>query len=476
MQYGANDRLKILAQNQAEINAARALQPLLTEKQKELVASNLRLQERAGEFAAIDPKFRSLKEAESEAQKALEEARKSAPSDPFQKETMVSLRDEIKNFQRKMNSRLRRDQAYQRLYMQHTKLELEREKIEGLAVISRAQEPGGGFVDEVLNSNKMKWCSEQSVSSTDRFLEDSLLTMTGNPTSLGGGVFPSKPSPNLGEKIGLTLDAIHQSKSRSEFCALAKELKHLFPGLSIEEIADIAQDYQKEDPIAGLLNKACKPLAIEDDFLDKYDAIVDSNKNSEVLLQEADKILDLGNPVSLGFDARVLSHSKSQREGKPGSHAFTLVGKSYNCETKSEEYIVRNSWGPKSCDSDRENYRSVDKRSPELLEIQLTYNQCISRFFPNLNGGLGMAPPEKPPQSPSMGGLLDPNPTKEDPEESKRKMEGAAQCFSESRRKTIALNQPPFRCTEDGYYIINAAALKETAEDITFYRNVPQNE
>lgn len=161
----------------------------------------------------------------------------------------------------------------------------------------------------------------------------------------------------LNDKLVLYNNLVRDMKSKSKFnnsdCEQMENLLGLFPGLSLNDVEDIARNESTANAASSLAQKACQPRIVPQGYLmPKNVRNKDSKKNTAKPLTRAqfNQIhRHLSPPKSAPAAITIrMEHFYDFGNGnsKHAIHAMTLVGRQRNPRTGKCEYIVRNSWGP----------------------------------------------------------------------------------------------------------------------------------
>lgn len=106
----------------------------------------------------------------------------------------------------------------------------------------------------------------------------------------------------------------------------------------LNDLQKVITHSQPNNIMYQLNEKRCegKRLSLQPD---KY--AVEENEGPKVdLIKSLHETLDKKNPATIGYNAKFLLDERSQ-----GNHASIVVGRRYNQEAKSCQFLIRNSWG-----------------------------------------------------------------------------------------------------------------------------------
>ena len=156
-----------------------------------------------------------------------------------------------------------------------------------------------------------------------------------------------KNTSNVGENIEFT-PSYEKESVKADLCSSDKnqliiaDIMTIFPGLKMDQLVEILLESRHTDAFKKLAKVTCpisddpdlKNVVVKSNFFNKFETI--------------DRELTKGNIVGMNYDANVLVDYTKRDALK--IHASTLVGRKFNPETMSCEYLLRNSWG-NSCDT-----------------------------------------------------------------------------------------------------------------------------
>lgn len=276
----------------------------------------------------------------------------------------------------------------------------------------------GGVLGSVLRNKEIKWCSEASVSGLDHFPDESRSLF--NPT-VEGTKISQKSTPDLGARINKFLTAYAENDKPKDLCQLASDIQPIFPGLIFDDILKILRESLGSDPLQKFIDSACKGIPGEDrkhSFQEAGTGII------EFKFPDMIEVLNNRNVVGIDINAKIFNPNQKG----PAQHSVTVVGKKHNCETGSTDYIIRNSWGPDSCEADRAEYVKSTRPDQEMGEPM--GSECVP-----------------PPANATADSVFN--------------------CIETSRAEHIKRNKPPFSC-DQGYYIVSESVLEKTVTSVTY--------
>ena len=147
--------------------------------------------------------------------------------------------------------------------------------------------------------------------------------------------------------------------------AVAKDIRSLFPKIREKYIKKQIDKYSKKDNydvLQRLIDKSCKslddilvknrPVPVEPIESDKFDPI-----KIAVLFDYIDEKLEAGEPIFISYKVDFYFPADSvDKSAQLQSHASTVVGRVYDDQTGEFAYIIRNVWGPDSCECHQKYY------------------------------------------------------------------------------------------------------------------------
>ncbi len=144
-------------------------------------------------------------------------------------------------------------------------------------------------------------------------------------------------------------------------CGIAESYQGIFPGLNLEDLKEILFKTEISDPLAELHKRLCKRSY-------NYNVEVVRSQPRNNVLPNFDEALErgTGRASSLRFDARIFSNPlyytdknfDINKNKDKGPHASVIVGRRYNCETNSFDYILKNSWGKEACKNSKDSLKN----------------------------------------------------------------------------------------------------------------------
>jgi len=215
----------------------------------------------------------------------------------------------------------------------------------------------GGFInlaiDEAINKGI---CTENDLPSTDY----SFLKINPKEVSKDSFVNLKKVIDRLIKIKEMVTDKNLKSKKEVEqlLCdqKMTEPLSELFPNITLQKISQIILDFKTNELFSMLVDTEC-PIH-KDTSLPAYQIkmthFFDEQKTQ---LSTIDKQLNEGNIVGIHYKADFLFDY--HKTGWLPNHASSIVGRRFNQETQSCEYLLRNSWG-KSCSPYSSYYECKD--------------------------------------------------------------------------------------------------------------------
>jgi hypothetical protein len=169
-----------------------------------------------------------------------------------------------------------------------------------------------------------------------------------------GGYCPEKDAPSedlaygllketVAEVEGFKVEAQYNELPDDRFCLAYGRTRELFPNLGVKDFQDILTVIgdRNLDFFEKLDDKNCKDKRNAYGVTEKSVHELNSkNSDEKGFLNAIDEQLDKNNVSAIGIQFSMLS-----AKGASGLHAVNVVGRRYNEEKKSCEYLLRNSWG-----------------------------------------------------------------------------------------------------------------------------------
>ena len=205
-----------------------------------------------------------------------------------------------------------------------------------------------------------------------------------------GGYCPEKDAPSedfaygllketVAEVEGFKVESQYNELPDERFCLAYDRTSELFPNLTVKDFRDILMMIgdRNLEFFEKLDDKNCR------DKRNAYGITASSvhelnfkNSDGKGFVDAIDKQLDKNNVSAIGIQFSMLSAKNAS-----GLHAVTVVGRRYNEEKKSCEYLLRNSWGlgcSKSlkqdlCAKDHSGHLWVSRDSLKDNVVNVTY-------------------------------------------------------------------------------------------------------
>jgi len=115
-----------------------------------------------------------------------------------------------------------------------------------------------------------------------------------------------------------------------------------FPILQIQDIEKILSRSSNQTAFEELSDLSCGPRIKNVDIESKQIVMVGLRTADKA--PAIDSILDSGRPTGIVYNAGILTDPNSKAYGNV-DHVSSIVGRKWNSETKTCEYLLRNSWG-----------------------------------------------------------------------------------------------------------------------------------
>jgi hypothetical protein len=130
---------------------------------------------------------------------------------------------------------------------------------------------------------------------------------------------------------------------KNDLCSKNKyivgDLKQIFPGLAPDDLAIILSKGSSNTAFKRIADKTCP--VIRDDNLKALSVITETK--DEAMFTVLDQQLSKGNIVGIDYASSVLHNYKVEQEH--ANHASSIVGRRFNAQSNSCEYLIRNSNG-----------------------------------------------------------------------------------------------------------------------------------
>ncbi len=241
------------------------------------------------------------------------------------------------------------------------------------------------------------FCLEKQISS-DRYANiEADFEIKTFPTNIAGlnsldhNVYSSKNS-NIFEDVNA---AKERKTTQKELNKTTERVSATFnlPEKKIKRIIRKSKRKPSFDAIETLYNSACTPHKLDDFSLsgkwsDKFNLQETPGKigeNNKELLDIINSELNKNNPVYISYNTRLFLYpNPNYFEEQINSHASLIVGRKYNYANQRYEYIVRNTWGPKSCDRAYEAFDPLvakdydDCRNTNTIEGSVDFDKMMS--------------------------------------------------------------------------------------------------
>ncbi len=164
------------------------------------------------------------------------------------------------------------------------------------------------------------------------------------------------------------LNSLYQSAQKKSLKinqCLADNINSLFPGIEISTISNYVQKNGAKDLAEYLNHFQCKKQSFSG-YKTTPVALQETRNSKEEMISTIDEKLNKSDVVGFYYDYKKLDSDNVLT----GSHASIIVGRRFNNQSGSCEYLVRNSWGKdciqkegtgltchKNCDSQGDNCR-----------------------------------------------------------------------------------------------------------------------
>jgi hypothetical protein len=179
---------------------------------------------------------------------------------------------------------------------------------------------------------------------------------------------------------GFKEQSFRQGFSPEGLCFAYRQTLELFPGLKLVDFQRILNRMgdRNFEFFAKLGDANCRADRSPHDI--KKEDIVEqflAGSSGEAIRKTIDEQLDKKNISSIGFQFKMIT----KKTNETGQHAVTIVGRRFNKEKNTCEYLLRNSWGigcsesikPELCAKDHEGHLWVSRDSLESNITNVTY-------------------------------------------------------------------------------------------------------
>jgi hypothetical protein len=404
-----------LAASSAQRAVRAAIAPLIESKSRERKKLQVEMKKAESSAIAKNPALQSL----NQQIKAIE-SQMAGSSNYRIHENLGNALIDMQNEQRAV---LAKDPTYSSLVARLARIGDEELELRKHLQQGSAKEPEGGFLKNTTEQLfNYPICRENQVKTSDYTLENGI---TSNQLRWRG---------DLAEQLYEFLSDPTKPNCVKAEANLAKAFNS--PVAAIKKTLKSEMD---RDPLKTLTEMACGKEMLPSNLRPQSIVHVEVRSerpeaDQEVFFKMLSDQFDHGGIVGISYDASFLfgkgegleevKHIMRRRIGSDSvHHASTLVGKGFNCETKEEEFILRNTWGPLGCPQSLFNYRSLKADDPKMQQKIDEKIDCLAKC--------------------------------KEPEDRNCRLS----CRANYSTGVTALNKPPFRCTSDGYFIVPKSVL-----------------
>lgn len=438
LRFNSVKRNQALGAVSARRRVAEAIKPILEARQKELETLQVKKSERASQLGAslqtneMRAKLRSIQRELRDLERRHERSQNSKHQTRIEKQQreIESLEHALDAQKFEIQDTLANDTQFKSLALAAYQKEMEIRELSKVALglpLPQLEEPRGGFIKDALSELvKGSLCREKDVASDDF-------------GSINQGQYRAL---ELNDLISKGVYSYLNAPNDENLCSAIEASKKLFKNTPVDQIRDIFKSYTEQDPLSSLVEKSCGEPPLPPQVMPN--AIEDFYSSKDELLNTVDSLLESGKIAGIAYFPDMFQLggdllSEEESSASRSSHASTIVGRGFNCETDEPEYLLRNSWGPRSCERNRVSYRSLREDDPRIRETNIKEQACQSTCRLQSD---------------------------------QSEVERAAcrlDCL-DSKVKSIASfqPQPPFRCTEDGYYVVKRSELKRALLGVAY--------
>ncbi len=217
---------------------------------------------------------------------------------------------------------------------------------------------GGGSDIGAISASKGFYCPEEIMPSEDYEIDPSCGATTSDTVT-----------------ILQKIESLARNRKTLSFCDLSY-VKALFPKLSLDSIKEIHEQNINASSLV-LIHKFQQANCKED--LIKANIVMRGSLYSEdKVTLDIDRNLEKNNPVSINYNANFLLADDSSF----ASHYSSIVGRRFNLDSNSCQYLIRNSWG-ESCEVYPEPYRTNCEKGNIWVDKKLLQEKIINVQFIN---------------------------------------------------------------------------------------------
>ncbi len=237
------------------------------------------------------------------------------------------------------------------------------------------------------NEENTSWFSKFFSSADPGIAEGGLMGDALKTALSKGGFCLEKNAPSeeysfgrLDETIRDIRDILNQPRpSKDEYCYTYLRVQDMFPGIDLDTYSNILSEAGRDNwEYFRLLNEKNCAGKRNTYGIDPENIVDLTKKNSkiETMLDALDYQLGKKNIASIGFRMNMIAQN-----GGDGGHGVTVVGRKYDEESKSCQYLLRNSWGngcpsivkKNLCAKDHSGHLWVSRELLEENTFHLTY-------------------------------------------------------------------------------------------------------
>jgi hypothetical protein len=248
-----------------------------------------------------------------------------------------------------------------------------------------------------------------------------------------------------------SLDKYLKDKSTENLCEASRMGSRTF-NIDIGSIMKVIKTtVNHSSPIGKLLEMSCvRQQFPKNNLPSPVSMLVHGPDDKKKIMDNIEVQLNKENPPQISLDAGIFFRSPKAGSLVPDPHAVLVVGKQWNCKKNQPEYIIRNSWGAKSCEKNRQRYRTLSLDDPRDIKIEIQYG---SKDTP----GVCQRSCQKCEFNDESRQLKCAN----------RLQECLDRCDKNKIKAVQAVNGPaPYHC-DKGYYIVPADVIRDTLSGST---------
>lgn len=263
----------------------------------------------------------------------------------------------------------------------------------GETVEGKVSEHVGGWTDEALRNGANEMCLEEEVPS-GLYEQEQAGDATAVLSDLGENVEGESQPPtalSIMREFDETMSGL-EGEAREEFARSfclehQKMLKEQFPNGFESGVVDTLVNLTAEDSFDELTYGQCQTkVELPESSGEPTFREFNNEENPQESIQNIDEVLSNGGIIEVTYYPDALGQADQDEEtGEFGLHSSTIIGRQWNEEAGSCQYLLRNSWGA-DCDNTYSEYSGVTCASSNgasvwINEDQLARHTTSTTFF-----------------------------------------------------------------------------------------------